>query len=203
MAIRLRGPRVSVGPAARRLSAEVEEGQEGPEMTTIPWSPAEIERLLVDDVREMITCRAVGDLLRLDTPYVLQDGHMLQVWLESSNGAIQVSDGGWTLSQTDLFASSSTLRSQRARQVDAIARANGLQFDGDALTWRGDGLLLHVLTTYTGSDPSGASAIVLLACIRPSPVERRVRHAAPVSSPQPPALSPLPRPPDWQVEWAR
>lgn len=73
------------------------------------------------------------DGLRLDTPYILQDGHALRVYLypAGQNGDVIVSDGGFATEQIEILSPAPSSLSRHYGAVDRIARKLGLGWDVD------------------------------------------------------------------------
>ena len=80
---------------------------------------------------EEISCVADGPALRLDTPYVLQDGRLLRVYLRpaANNGGLVASDGGYATSQVEIFARSAASMRERYEEMKQIAHSLDLEWD--------------------------------------------------------------------------
>jgi hypothetical protein len=91
-----------------------------------------VEQALVGALRAEVSCVPAGDRHRVDTPYVLQDGHLLQVflWATGENGTVVASDGGYATAQVETFARS--VGALRERYADLKAIANALELEWDA-----------------------------------------------------------------------
>jgi hypothetical protein len=91
--------------------------------------PEELRRLLSKSLAEDIACVRKGDALVLDTPYILQDGHLFRAYLHvDGSGAFNVSDGGWAGDQFAIFGLTGAALRSRSEQARAIA-------DELCLTW--------------------------------------------------------------------
>ena len=90
----------------------------------------EVERTLAAQLLKEIVCTRDGDLLRVDTPYVLQDGHLLRFYIEAAEGrGLVVSDGGFATAQVEIFARSDAVLRDRYAELRRIATELGLDWD--------------------------------------------------------------------------
>ena len=97
----------------------------------------EVKRALNEALRENLRCALDDGRVRVDTPYVLQDGHLLQVFLNRSPaGDITASDGGWATSQFELHTTH--LPERRYDTLRNIATRLGLEWEGDFRLTAGD-----------------------------------------------------------------
>lgn len=96
-------------------------------------TPGAIGDTLARIIRRDITCEREGDGFVLDTPYVLSDGHLLEVYLErgTENGDFIVSDRGYATEQIDLFVKSAPARNARYTEMRQIAHELGMEWDAD------------------------------------------------------------------------
>ena len=100
-------------------------------MSVLP-EPKAVEQALLDVLRDDARCRPDGDELVLDTPYILQDGHLLQVYLSPADGSgLSVTDGGFAASQAEVFARSPAVVRERRGELQKIAERLGLEWDGE------------------------------------------------------------------------
>lgn len=97
--------------------------------TKLP-EPQDIERHLRRQVCAEIHAERRGDLVAVDTPFTLQNGALLRVFLEPSEGGLLVSDGGYAAEIADSMSRSSALARQRHEAMKAIAAKLGLEWDG-------------------------------------------------------------------------
>ncbi len=79
-----------------------------------------------------IACVRDGDLLQLDTPYLLQDGHFLRVYIEAEAASqLTMTDGGFALNQAELFASSAGVLRNWLQEFRRIATTSGVEWNGE------------------------------------------------------------------------
>jgi hypothetical protein len=97
---------------------------------SITLEPNEIVQTFARLLGENVSCVRQGEELRLDTPYVLQDGCLLQVFLSAvpGNGHIVASDGAYAVQQIEILSSPATLRA-RYGELERIARELDLDWD--------------------------------------------------------------------------
>lgn len=89
----------------------------------------DIEKALLGHMRADISCRQEGDALVIDTPYVLLDGHFLEVFIEAANGRGHIfSDGGFLQRQVGIYSSTRNLQHGRAAEIERIARSLDLEW---------------------------------------------------------------------------
>lgn len=95
-----------------------------PEPTTVATLLRELTASWIDCVRD-------GDLLAVDTPFVLQDGHLFRAFISAGDqpGHMVVSDGGWASEQVELFARTLSVRNARIDELKRIGREAGIQWD--------------------------------------------------------------------------
>jgi hypothetical protein len=99
-------------------------------VATLLPAPEDVVRLLTDATAATITCVRDGDDLALDTPFVLQDGHLLRAYISvgEETGALVITDGAWAAEQVELFTSRPSIDA-RWRAMAQIARECGIDFD--------------------------------------------------------------------------
>ena len=102
-------------------------------------SPDEVEAALVESLRARVLCKIDGDALELETPYVLQDGHLLRVYIELTTAGLSVSDGGFTQRQLETDSRTAAMLRERVADVQRIATQLSLKWDGE-LSYEGDNL---------------------------------------------------------------
>jgi len=85
-------------------------------------------RRIVDDY---IECSYDGDIVVVDTPFLLQDGHFLRVYVDESGTDVAVTDGGFLQAQIEMFARSSSGIRERSADVKDIANELSLNWDGE------------------------------------------------------------------------
>lgn len=96
-------------------------------------TPDKVTETLWATLKQDVICVPEEDGLRLDTPYVLQDGHSLRVYLYPSdqNGAVIVSDGGFAAELIEMLSPSPSVLSQNHADMKQIARELGIEWDID------------------------------------------------------------------------
>src|SRR5262249_38003008 len=94
-------------------------------------NPDHVEEALSRLLRSEVSCVRAGDGLYVDTPYVLQDGHLLRVYLDRAEDrdGIVASDGGSATSQIETFACSNVALRERYAQLERIAQQLDLGWD--------------------------------------------------------------------------
>src|SRR5436305_5518434 len=94
-------------------------------------NPNYVEEALSRVLRSEVSCVREGDGLYVDTPYVLQDGQLLRVYLDRAEDpdGIVASDGGYATSQIETFARSNAALRERYAQMERIARQLDLEWD--------------------------------------------------------------------------
>src|SRR5262249_29772913 len=94
-------------------------------------SPVRVEEVLSRVLRSEVLCVREADALRVDTPYILQDGHLLRVYLEQNGNAdgITVSDGGYATTQIETFTRSNAALRRRYARLERIAQQLELEWD--------------------------------------------------------------------------
>lgn len=99
-------------------------------MDTLLPAPEHVARQLSADVASRITCVRDGDQLVLDTPFLLQDGHLLRAYISVGDemGHLLVSDGAWAAEQVQLFTAGASLDA-RWKAMAQVARECGVEFD--------------------------------------------------------------------------
>lgn len=97
-------------------------------MTVLPDTKT-VEAILIAVLRDDARCVRDGDALTLDTPFTLQDGHLLRVYLEpSGDGGYIVTDGGFAAGQVESFARNSAILRERRAELKRIASALELEW---------------------------------------------------------------------------
>lgn len=107
---------------------------------TLPTARA-VASTFVELVRQGVSCRRQGDFLLLDTPLILQDGHLLQALIEiDETDSIRVSDGGFV--QRQILLSSHSAASIRERGMDAahLCKEVGLVWEGEEIAYQAENL---------------------------------------------------------------
>ena len=93
--------------------------------------PTKVATLLRELTASWIECVRDGDLLAVDTPFVLQDGHLFRAFISAGDrpGQVVVSDGGWASEQVELFTRTVSVRNARIDELKRIGREAGIQWD--------------------------------------------------------------------------
>jgi hypothetical protein len=93
--------------------------------------PTKVATLLRELTASWIECVQDGDLLAVDTPFVLQDGHLFRAFISAGDrpGQMVVSDGGWASEQVELFARTVSVRNARIEELKRIGREAGIEWD--------------------------------------------------------------------------
>ncbi len=100
-------------------------------MTALP-DPTHVQTALIAALTADSICVRDGDLLMLDTPYPLQDGHFLRVYIEAETASqFTVSDGGFAVHQAELFASSAGVLRNWLQEFHRIATTSGVEWNGE------------------------------------------------------------------------
>jgi hypothetical protein len=89
----------------------------------------DVEKGFKDLLAKQVYCFRDGDLLVLDTPFVLQDGHLLRAYIDASQEQLMVSDGGFIQRQIETFARSAAMLRERRNDVRQIADELSLQYE--------------------------------------------------------------------------
>lgn len=94
--------------------------------------PSRVREALVAVLREEVVCALENDELRVDTPYVLQDGRLLRVYLRwcGEHGGFIASDGGYATGQIEAFVRSAAALRERYAELKGIARGLDIEWDG-------------------------------------------------------------------------
>ncbi len=83
-------------------------------------------------LREKITVEQVGDVFEITTPFLDRHNDQMQLYIRKANGALVLSDDGYTL--RDLQLSGFELNSPKRRQLtQTILNGFGVQLKGDEL----------------------------------------------------------------------
>lgn len=64
--------------------------------------PIKVRAAVSEAIQHQVECVAEEDTVRVDTPYILQDGHLLRVILRPGPAGIMVSDGGYATAQVEM-----------------------------------------------------------------------------------------------------
>jgi hypothetical protein len=93
--------------------------------------PSKVARLMRELTASWIDCVRDGDQLAVDTPFVLQDGHLFRAFISVGDGPGQlvVSDGGWAAEQVELFARTVAVRTARIEELKRIGREAGIAWE--------------------------------------------------------------------------
>jgi hypothetical protein len=96
----------------------------------VPVRIQDVEKGLQLLLASQVRCFRDGDVLAVDTPYVLQDGHLLRAYIDASNPLqLFVSDGGFIQRQMETFSRSSAMLRERRIDVQQIANELSLQYE--------------------------------------------------------------------------
>lgn len=94
--------------------------------------PQTVEEHLKEILGKRIHCFPDGDVLAIDTPYILQDGHFLRAYLDTTVPAgFLLSDGGYIQRQLETFCRSTATLRARIADVQLIAKELSLEWDGE------------------------------------------------------------------------
>jgi hypothetical protein len=90
-----------------------------------------VAELLKELTASWISCDRDGDVLTVDTPFLLQDGHLFRAFISVGEhpGQLVVSDGGWASEQVELFARTVAVRNARTSDLRRIATEAGIDWD--------------------------------------------------------------------------
>jgi len=92
-------------------------------------TPESVKAALLAQWATDTTCIEDDGALRLDTPYVLQDGHQLRVRLYQDDEGVTVTDDGFATMQMEMYAPSAWVRRRRYKQMACIANELGIVWD--------------------------------------------------------------------------
>ena len=93
--------------------------------------PKDVEHALAVALRQEVVCVFEDDELRVDTPYVLQNGAMLRAYMrwDERGQDLVVSDGSYAAEQMELYAASASALRDRYAEMRRIARRLMLDWD--------------------------------------------------------------------------
>lgn len=98
-------------------------------MSNLP-TPDVVTKAALTVLKGQVSCQPVGERLVLDTPYVLQDGHLLRVHIDrDADGRLLISDGGFVQRQVEIFSRSATMLRDRVAEVGQMAVELNLKWD--------------------------------------------------------------------------
>lgn len=102
-------------------------------MLTPPLDPSVVKYLFVEELAQSTRCAAEDDTLRLETPFMLPDGHTVRVYLRLGlEREVVVSDGGYTSRMVTIFSRFEEEARARYEKLRQIARDLGLEYaDGE------------------------------------------------------------------------
>ncbi len=102
-------------------------------MFTSPLDPSVVKYMFVEVLAQSTRCTAEDGILRLETPFMLPDGHVVRVYLRPGpEQEVVVSDGGYTSRTITIFSRFEDEARARYEKLRQIARDLGLEYaDGE------------------------------------------------------------------------
>lgn len=102
-------------------------------MFTSPLDPSVVKYMFVEVLAQSTRCTAEDGILRLETPFMLPDGHVVRVYLRlGPEQEVVVSDGGYTSRTVTIFSRFEDEARARYEKLRQIARDLGLEYaDGE------------------------------------------------------------------------
>lgn len=95
-------------------------------MTAANPNDREIKDALCEATCTRIRVNRAGEAWTVDTPHVLQDGHLLQVFVERCGNGWLVHDGGFATAEAEAYLKSPAAVRSRHKQLDAIGTTLGI-----------------------------------------------------------------------------
>ncbi len=95
--------------------------------------PKAVKDALSALLNDVVECEWVDEELQLDTPFTLQDGHLFRAYLtpSSTSGGFTATDGGYAMSQVELFVRSPAAQRERREELKRIANRLHMNWDGE------------------------------------------------------------------------